>query len=234
MSDLDEQVAERLAAVRERVRRAGGDEVRIVGVTKGRPAEYARAALAAGLTDLGENYAQELVGKAHEVGVGGGAGSLAVPGTIGPTWHFVGRLQSNKVRSLVPIVALYQSVDRASLVDELARRAPGARVLVQVDLAGIPGRGGCQPDRAADLVERATGAGLEVEGLMGVAPPADHARVDDRTEVAASFARLRSIRDDLGLRELSMGMTGDLEEAVAEGATIVRIGTALFGPRPVR
>jgi uncharacterized pyridoxal phosphate-containing UPF0001 family protein len=130
---------------------------------------------------------------------------------------------------VAPHVALYQSVDRSSLVSELARRAPGAAVLVQVDLAGDPGRGGCTWDDVEPLVAEAAGAGLDVAGLMGVAPPPDGP--GGRGAVRTAFERLAVARGGLGLRELSIGMSGDLDEALAAGATMVRLGTALFGLR---
>jgi pyridoxal phosphate enzyme (YggS family) len=208
-------VAERVAAVRARIADAGGEgRVRLVAVTKGFGPELVAAAVAAGVEDVGESYAQELMGKAAEVDV--------------PRWHFVGRLQANKVRALAGTVDLWQSVDRARVVDELARRAPGARVLVQVDVSGEPSKGGCPPAQVPALVERAAAAGLEPRGLMAVGPlgPAEDAR--------PGFRALVGLADELGLEERSIGMSGDLEVAVEEGATMVRVGTALFGPRPPR
>lgn len=213
-------VAARLRAVHEQIAAAGGDPdaVTIVAVTKGFGPEAVEAALDAGLADVGENYAQEMVAKVESLG---GVADRA-------RWHFVGRLQSNKVRALAGRVALWQSVDRASLVREIARRDPGARVLVQVDISGEEQKGGCAPDRTRELVEQAGGAGLAVEGLMGVA------RSGGPDAARPGFALLRGLVDDLGLRECSMGMTHDLDAAVAEGATMVRVGTALFGARPPR
>jgi pyridoxal phosphate enzyme (YggS family) len=207
-------VAQRLAAVRDRIEAAGGDPdaIAIVAVTKGFDATAVDAAVAAGLRDLGENYAQELVAKAG-----------AAPSTL--RWHFIGRLQRNKVRSLAPHVALWQSVDRAELGVEIARRAPGAEVLAQVNVSGEPTKGGCPPDDVAALVRDLAADGLQVTGLMtiGAAGPPEAAR--------PGFARLRELADQLSLPVRSMGMTGDLEVAVQEGATMVRVGTALFGPR---
>jgi len=208
-------VAERVAAVRARIADAGGSgRVRLVAVTKGFGPEVVAAAVAAGVDDVGESYAQELVAKAAVVDP--------------PRWHFVGRLQVNKVRALAATVALWQSVDRARLVDELARRAPGAQVLVQVDVSGEPSKGGCPPAEVPALVERAAEAGLEPRGLMAVGPlgPPEAAR--------PGFRALVGLADRLGLAERSIGMSGDLEVAVQEGATMVRVGTALFGPRPPR
>ena len=204
-----------MAAVRARIAAAGGEgRVRLVAVTKGFGPEVVAAAVAAGVEDVGEAYAQELVANAPAVDV--------------PRWHFVGRLQANKVRALAGTVDLWQSVDRPRLVDEVARRAPGARVLVQVDVTGEPSKGGCPPAEVPALVERAADAGLEPQGLMAVGPlgPPEAAR--------PGFRALVGLADRLGLAERSIGMSGDLEVAVQEGATMVRVGTALFGPRPPR
>jgi PLP dependent protein len=214
-------VGDRLGAIRERIRGAGGDEgVVIVGVTKGHPASVVRAAIAAGIDQIGESYAQEWVAKSDELG----------DQVIGPdvVRHFVGQLQTNKVRMVAPIVDVFQTVDRASLVAALASRAPGAQVMVQVDLAGVAGRGGVALEAAPGLVEQAATSGLVVDGLMGVAPFPDP---DDRGASRRAFDRLRALRDELGLRELSIGMSDDLDDAVAAGSTMVRIGTALFGAR---
>ncbi len=212
-----EAVTAGLEAVRARITGAGGDPDRItvVAVTKGFGPEAPRAALAAGLVHLGENYAQELEAK---------AGILDAGAT--PCWHFIGRLQRNKVRKLASLVALWESVDRASLGAEIARRAPGARVLAQVNISAEPGKGGCPPEEAADLVGALTDLGLDVRGLMGVAAAGEERRAREQ------FAALAALRASLGLAELSMGMSADLEAAVAEGATLVRVGTALFGLRP--
>jgi pyridoxal phosphate enzyme (YggS family) len=210
-------VAGRLAVVHERIAAAGGDvdRVRVVAVTKGFGPEAIRAALGAGLRDIGENYAQELVAKAEALG----------DEALEARFHFVGQLQRNKVRLVAPLVALYQSVDRDRLGAEIAARSPGAAVLVQMNLTDDPGRGGCPPDRVPELVVELRGQGLDVRGLMAVAPmgPVDEAR--------AAFAGARRLADRLELPERSYGMTDDLEAAVAEGATMVRLGTALFGPR---
>jgi PLP dependent protein len=212
-------VADGLDRVRDRIVAAGGDPERItvVAVTKGFGPHAVEAALSAGVTHLGENYAQELVAKVEAVG-----------GAQDAVWHFIGGLQRNKVRSLVPHVDLWETVDRRSLGEELAKRAPGARVLVQVNISDEASKGGCRPDETPELVAGLVGLGLDVAGLMGVAADGD-------LDLARSqFARLAALGGDLGLAELSMGMSADLEAAVAEGATIVRVGSALFGPRPPR
>jgi pyridoxal phosphate enzyme (YggS family) len=215
-----DEVAARAAEVRERIARAGGtDEVALLAVTKGFGPEVAVAAAKAGLTDLGENYAQELLAKAPIVADEAGRAVR---------WHAIGRLQRNKVRSLAEIVDLWQTVDRPELADAIARHAPGARVLVQVNASDEPQKGGCEPGEVDRLVEHAVGAGLDVVGLMTVG------RTGAPSDAAAGFALVRGLVDRLGLAVCSMGMSGDLEVAVAEGSTMVRVGTALFGERPPR
>ena len=214
-----EDVADRLAAVRERVAGAAGragrpaTAVRLVVVTKGVPPPVMQAALDAGATELGENRAQELLAKAPVL-----AGH-ATP----PTWHFVGQLQRNKVSGLVPWVRCWQSVDRFNLGEAIARRAPGARVLVEVNLGREPRKGGVAPEEAATLVSELRALDLDVAGLMTVVPQAGERR--------AWFAALRDLALTLQLRELSMGMSDDFEAAVEEGATMVRVGRAIFGER---
>jgi PLP dependent protein len=214
------EVAERLDAVRREigaVERPWTHAVEVLAVTKGFGDEAIEAAVAAGCGSIGENYAQELLAKRDVVE------------RLGPVVHFIGRLQTNKVRQLVGVVNVWASVDRVGLVDELAKRAPGARVLVQVDTTGDPAKGGCPFDETAELVDLARGGGLVVEGLMTVGP------TDAPPEAArAGFRQVRSLVDELGLTVCSMGMSGDLAVAVEEGSTQIRIGTALFGPRPLR
>lgn len=217
---LAAEIAERAVGVRARIEAVATGPVRIVAVTKGHPFEVALAARRAGFTDLGENYAQELRAKAAAVA------DRTVEGGSDVRWHFVGRLQANKVRTIAGVVSLWESLDRPSVIDEVAKRSPGAEVMVQVDLAGQEGRGGCVRSDTPALVERARTAGLNVVGLMGVGPPGD---AEDSRE---SFRWLHGEAGRLGLAEVSMGMSGDLEVAVAEGATIVRVGSALVGPRP--
>lgn len=213
-----EVLAARVEQVRNRIADAGGDPdvVTLLAVTKGFGPEVALAAAGAGLTDLGENYAQELVAKAPVLAEAGAP----------VRWHAIGRLQRNKVKALAGIVSLWQAVDRADLGREIAKRAPGASVLVQVNVSDEPQKGGCAPGETAALVAALRDAGLVVDGLMtvGRTGPVDEAR--------AGFRLLRTLADDLDLRVRSMGMSGDLEAAVAEGSTMVRVGAALFGPRP--
>lgn len=217
---------EALAAVRGRIAiacaRAGRrpEEVTLVGVTKGVDARRVELAAGAGLTDLGENYVQELEAKRD-----------AAPAA---RWHFIGRLQRNKVVRIVRAADLIQTLEPGSaserLVDVAGEQDTDLRCLVEVDLAG--GRVGVPPDQAAGFIERmAAVRGLGVTGLMTVAPLGRDPR--------PAFAALRELRDRLGGRveglvELSMGMSADLEAAVEEGATMVRVGTAIFGSRPER
>lgn len=219
-------VRSRVDAVWERIRTAGGDpeRVRLVAVTKGFDAQVVRTALDAGLVDLGENYAQELITKQtaleDEHGEHGGAAGRTL------RWHFIGRLQGNKVRKVAPHVHLWQSVDRLSLGAEIARRAPGASVLAQVNLTGETTKGGCPPEQLPELLVGLTELGLDVQGLMTVGP------LDVPERARPAFRELRRLADAHALPERSMGMSGDLEIAVEEGSTMVRVGSALFGPRP--
>ncbi len=202
------------------VAEAGGDPagVTLVAVTKGFDVSVAELAASCGLEDLGENYAQELLAKAPVLAAG--------PRPV--RWHAIGRLQRNKVRALASVVHLWQTVDRADLAEEIARRAPGARVLVQVNTSDEPAKGGVEPAGAPDLVRRAVDLGLAVEGLMtvGRTGPAELAR--------PGFTALARLADELALPVRCMGMSGDVAVAVEEGATMIRIGSALFGPRPPR
>ncbi|HEX6476167.1 MAG TPA: YggS family pyridoxal phosphate-dependent enzyme [Acidimicrobiales bacterium] len=214
------EVKGRLDALGRRIAEAGGDPARvtIVGVTKTFGPEVVRSAVAAGLCDLGENYAAELVAKATAAAAEG----------LTPRWHFIGAVQRNKVRSVAPYVHLWHGVTRAAEGVEIARWSPGAAVLVQVDISGEATKNGVPPDEAAALVDRLRELDLDVRGLMGIA-------AQGATESArGGFRLLAGLARQLELVELSMGMTDDVEVAVQEGATIVRVGRALFGPRPSR
>lgn len=221
-------VTARVAAACERAGRSAAD-VAIVAVSKTHPAAAIREAYAAGATDFGENYAQELAAKAAELAAGAPAPGAAL------RWHFIGRLQRNKVRLVAGKVALIHAVDSAELAAEIARRAGGAvqPILLAVNLGGEATKGGVTPD-AAPAVARALAAiaGTSLDGLMTMPPPAD-----DPEASRPHFLALRALRnrlaDDLGrpLPVLSMGMSHDFEVAIACGATHVRIGTAIFGNR---
>jgi len=221
----------RIAEVRERIataaRSVGRDpsEVRLIAVTKTHPPEIAQAAVDVGLHDLGENRVDELVVKST---------------ALAARWHLVGQLQRNKVRDAVGRAVLIHSVDRAPLVDAIGRHASAhgliQDVLIQVNVGDDPAKGGCRLAEVGELVSYASGTpGVRAVGLMTVPPLPDEGVAPD---VAARplFRQLRAARDELqaqhpDLRELSMGMSDDLESAVQEGATMVRIGSALFGSR---
>ena len=208
-------LVERLQVVRDRMAACGGDSVALLPVSKGHAVEAAVAARRLGLDELGENYAQDLAAKAPVVA------QAAAP--VG--WHFIGQLQSNKVRLIADLVHTWQSVDRIKVGREIAKRAAGARVFAQVNLSAEDQKAGCSFDDLDELVASLRALDLDVAGLMGVGAAADD------TATAAAFARLRSAVDRLELAECSMGMTADLEMAVREGSTMVRVGSDLFGPR---
>jgi len=191
--------------------------VRVIGVTKGFGFDAVRAAVEAGLVDIGENYAAELESKA--------ATADALPRQV--VWHFLGAVQRNKVARLAPIVGLWQSVARPEEGARIARFAPGAKVLVEIDTTGLGGRNGCPPSGARALVGDLRSDGLDVKGVMTVAAPGEIA-------ARAAFETVTRLADELGVEERSMGMSDDLEVAVAAGTTMVRIGRALFGERPPR
>jgi pyridoxal phosphate enzyme (YggS family) len=213
-------IAARVEEIRARIAaaagRAGRDQraVTLVAATKTVPVEQIAAVVAAGVPDVGENQAQELLGKAP-----------ALAGLTPPVrWHFLGPLQRNKIRGLAPVVSCWQSVDRVAVGDAIATHAPAARVFVEVNLAGEPQKAGCRPDDTAALVDALRARALVVAGLMAVPPLGDDPR--------PWFARLRDLAAAADVAELSIGMSDDFEAAVEEGATVVRVGRALFGERP--
>jgi pyridoxal phosphate enzyme (YggS family) len=194
--------------------------VTLIAVSKTQPPEAIREAYAAGQRHFGENYAQEWRGKAE-----------ALADLPDLTWHFIGGLQTNKVRYLAGRVGWVHTVDRLELARELSRRCAAAqasvKVLLEVNLGGEAQKGGCPPAEAAALAEavRALPA-LELVGLTCIPPPDQDPR--------PHFQALRALRDRLGLVELSMGMSADWPVAIEEGATFVRVGTAIFGARAAR
>ncbi len=230
---LETDLAHRLADVRERIARAAcragrqPDDVRLVAVSKTYPADHVRAAAAAGQVDFGENRVQEALQKIDQTR------DLTI------RWHLIGHLQSNKARKAAVPFACIHSIDRVDLLDAVDGAAADAGahpdVLVQVDLAGEPTKHGAALDAVRGLVEHAAGCrAARLTGLM-LLPPL----LEDPEMVRPYFRRLRELRDELGgslvpaamLRELSMGMSHDFEVAIEEGATMVRVGTAIFGAR---
>jgi pyridoxal phosphate enzyme (YggS family) len=215
-------VATRVAELRDRILRAGGIGVGIVAVTKTFGIDAWSDAKFAGCEAVGENYAQELIAKSKQVER---LDRLPV--------HFIGQLQTNKIKSLFDIVDVWQSVDRASVITELVKRqmartsAGRCEMLLQVNTTGEMDKGGCDPIEVEALVHQARQGGLDVTGLMTVGPTDM-----DRGKTRAAFRLLKQMALDLGVGQLSMGMTADVEIAVEEGSTLVRVGTALFGQRP--
>lgn len=220
-----------VARVQERVadaaRRSGRDpdEVTIIAVAKRFPPDAVRAALDAGIGDIGENRAQELRDKRATIG-------------DAARWHFVGHLQTNKVRQVVGAVTLIHSIDRIALATEVARRARllgiTQDVLIEVNVAGEATKRGVEPPRALEMAEAAAALdGIAVRGLMTVPPPPSVDPEDSRPYLE-KLAELRDlvVQSVPEATALSMGMTDDLEVAVACGATHVRVGRAIFGPRP--
>ena len=185
-----------------------------MAVTKTLEPDVVVAARAAGLSDLGENYAQELEAKA-----------VVVPDV---RWHFLGQVQRRKVRDMAPLVWLWHGVDRVEEGEAIAAAAPGARVLVQVNVSGESAKAGCNWEHTESLIDGLRRLDLDVRGLMAVGPLAEP------EEARPHFRRLAEMARSLNLEELSMGMSADLEIAVEEGATIVRVGTSIFGARTVR
>ncbi len=206
-------LADRIASIRGELTAVGRPDVRIIGVSKTFPVSAIEQAHAAGLADFGESYAQEFLAKVPEMD------------HTALRWHFIGGLQRNKVRKIAPYVDLWHSVDRSSLVGEIANRAPGAHVLLQVDIFGEEQKGGCAPRDVEGLLGEAIERGLVVDGLMAMAP------YGDPEAARPGFRTLNTMADELHLVERSMGMSGDYLVAASEGATMVRIGSAIFGDR---
>jgi len=236
---IDDEIAGRIGEIRARItaaaERAGRapESVRLIGVAKRMPADRVVAAVRAGLHDVAENYVQEARTKLSEV-----RAILETSGQKCPNWHFIGQLQRNKAGAVASDFDWVQTIDRERLGHELNRRAASAgrslEVLLQVDLSGEKSKGGVAPDALPALLAAAANwPQLRIRGLMAIPAPAESPEA-----ARPAFARLRTLRDALraepggaGLCELSMGMSGDFEVAIEEGATMVRVGTAIFGAR---
>jgi PLP dependent protein len=224
-----EEIARRLREVRGRIAQAAQrsarapDAIRVVLASKTQPPEAVRAAYDAGARDFGENYVQEAVSK-----------RAGLTDLRDATWHLIGHLQSNKTSLALRTFDIIQTLDSARLADAIARTRPSPpmRVLVEVNLGGEASKSGVAPGELAALIDTARNK-VEIAGLMMIPPPAETAESTRRY-----FAELRLLRDrlaattGLALSELSMGMTEDFEVAIEEGATMVRIGRAIFGERP--
>jgi pyridoxal phosphate enzyme (YggS family) len=226
LNDL-EILRRNLAAVHERIERAAAragrraDDVLLIGVSKTVPAERVRLGVEAGLRALGENRVQEAKEKIKVLG-------RPVP------WHLIGHLQTNKVRDALELFDLIHSLDRLELARELERRAGDrgrvVETLLEVNVAAEPSKSGFAPDAVESALE-AIGAmtHVRVRGLMAIPPAVERAE-----DARPSFQALRRLGERCGLKELSMGMSADFEVAIEEGATMVRVGTAIFGARPAR
>jgi pyridoxal phosphate enzyme (YggS family) len=226
------EIAENLRKIRERMAqaalKAGRDpaEVRLVAVSKTKPAAAIAEAFRCGQTVFGENYVQELVAKAAEL-----------PKEI--SWHFIGNLQSNKVRQIAGLVDMIHSVDRISLAREIDRQwgmlGKSCEILIEVNISCEATKGGTSCDELMQLVSEAAALpNLRIKGLMTMPP-----FFDDPEAARPYFSALRELAREVAaagiagveMRELSMGMSGDFEAAIGEGATLVRVGSALFGER---
>ena len=224
IADNISQVAARIRAAEQASQRAA-DSVQLLAVSKTKPAEAVREAFAAGVRDFGENYLQEALGKQLELT------------DLPLSWHFIGPIQSNKTRAIAENFAWVHSVDRLKIAQRLSEQRPAdlppLNICIQVNVSGEASKSGCSP---ADLPALASAISalprLTLRGLMAIPEP-----TDDRAEQDAAFAAVRELNQSLQaslklpLDTLSMGMSHDLESAIAQGATWVRIGTALFGAR---
>ncbi len=232
-------IVDNLTSVRQRIdsacRRAGRSpgDVTLVGVSKGVSARAVAEACAAGLTDVGENRVQEAAAKIEAV-----SEYLRRPGRRRiekythhqPRWHLIGHLQTNKAKTAMNLFDILHSVDSLRLAQALSRRAnERLPVLLEVNVAQDAAKCGFAPEEVTSaLAAIAALPNLDVRGLMTIAP-----LTDDPETSRPYFRRLRELRDTLGLADLSMGMTGDFEVAIEEGATMIRVGRAIFGPRRV-
>ncbi|MEF9897071.1 MAG: YggS family pyridoxal phosphate-dependent enzyme [Pseudomonas sp.] len=213
-------LAARISAAAEAAGRAPSD-IRLLAVSKTKPAAAVREAFAAGVRDVGENYLQEALNKQGELT------------DLPLTWHFIGPIQSNKTRAIAEHFDWVHSVDRLKIAQRLSEQRPDGlaplSICLQVNVSGEASKSGCSPEELPALATAiAALPRLRLRGLMAIPEP-----TDDRAAQEAAFARVRELQDRLGLNldTLSMGMSHDLEAAIAQGATWVRIGTALFGAR---
>ena len=219
------RIREAIETAAHRVGRRG-DEVTMVAVTKAHPPEAIKAAIAAGIRDLGENRVEEMVGK------------VALFGRDAATWHMVGHIQSRKAKQVVEVADILHSLDSVKLGNRLSgyavEKESRISALAQVNISGEEAKSGFSTDQAVEAIhELLEFPGLDIRGLMGMAP-----FIEEERTLRDAFKSLRRIHEEAGKipgfqgRELSMGMTNDFELAVEEGSTMVRIGTALFGERP--
>ncbi|MFP0194276.1 YggS family pyridoxal phosphate-dependent enzyme [Pseudomonas sp. PHC1] len=223
MSTIADNILHVSSRIQAATKAAGRDEnsVQLLAVSKTKPAEALREAYAAGLRDFGENYLQEALGKQLELA------------DLPLIWHFIGPIQSNKTRSIAEHFAWVHSVDRLKIAQRLSEQRPAdlppLNICIQVNVSGEASKSGCTPQDLPALAQAISALPrLKLRGLMAIPEP-----TDDRAEQDAAFAAVQKLQAslDLPLDTLSMGMSHDLESAIAQGATWVRIGTALFGAR---
>ena len=214
------QVSQRIRAAADAVQR-DASSIHLLAVSKTKPAQAVREAYAAGMHDFGENYLQEALGKQAELT------------DLPLSWHFIGPIQSNKTRAIAENFAWVHSVDRLKIAQRLSEQRPAdlppLNICIQVNVSGEASKSGCTPADLPALAEAIQALPrLKLRGLMAIPEP-----TDDRAQQDAAFAKVRDLQAslNLGLDTLSMGMSHDLESAIAQGATWVRIGTALFGAR---
>jgi len=214
------QVSQRIRAAADAVQR-DANSIHLLAVSKTKPAQAVREAYAAGVRDFGENYLQEALGKQAELT------------DLPLSWHFIGPIQSNKTRAIAEHFAWVHSVDRLKIAQRLSEQRPAElpplNICIQVNVSGEASKSGCTPADLPALADAISALPrLKLRGLMAIPEP-----TDDRAEQDAAFSSVRDLQNSLNLPldTLSMGMSHDLESAIAQGATWVRIGTALFGAR---
>ncbi|NNN22516.1 MAG: YggS family pyridoxal phosphate-dependent enzyme [Acidimicrobiales bacterium] len=214
MSPDANEIKQSFGKIKERIRQTGRDldSITFVGVTKGFDAHTVEQALQAGITNFGENYSSEFVQKAKLV--------------TGPaTWHFIGTIQRRNIASMARYVSLWQSIVRIEEARDIANIEPGAKGLVQIDLAELPNRSGVKVEDLSKFMDLISKIDISIRGFMCMGDPFDMTRTRE------IFTKAHEISEDFGLPELSMGMSDDLEVALECGSTIVRIGSALLGQR---
>ena len=210
-------VADRVGGIREMVSSRSSNQVTIVAVTKGFGVDAIKAAAKAGIYDIGENYAQEMMKKRdllEDLDEGKNC-----------RWHFIGNLQRNKVRKISSSVFMWQTTDSFALGEEIAKRRISPKLLLQVNMTGAETQGGIPPSQVPSLVEKFEESGINIEGLMTIGASRD------RDATLVCFQELKKLANMLGLAECSMGMSDDYDLALEAGATILRLGRAIFGNR---
>ncbi len=207
------EIQEKIHEVSDYVKSRSMGRTKIIAVTKSLDKEAVVIAKEAGIQAVGENYAQELIEKHRTLG------DLEVE------WHMIGAVQRNKIRKLSGILSFWQSVDRIEVLEEIKKRDPAAKVLIQINPLGEIGKGGCSFHDAGRLIEHGLEIGLSVEGIMAVGVQGDLGKTSD------IFSKVEALTEEFGLPERSIGMSDDIELAIDHGSTMLRIGRALFGER---